>query len=117
LPNHIGSSNNLAYPLPLTHPLFILLRGITNLPTNHPISFANYSYILTILLITIITPISYISYIQVPITFPLPFYFTTNLGDLQDTVSLNNNIIYYRKSTESWTMGNGPFFYGHYQLP
>jgi hypothetical protein len=51
------------------------------------------------------------------ISFPLPFYFTTNLGDLQDTVSLNNNIIYYRKSTESWTMGNGPFFYGHYQLP
>jgi hypothetical protein len=71
LPNHIGSSNNLAYPLPLTHPLFILLRGITNLPTNHPISFANYSYILTILLITIITPISYISYIQVPITLKI----------------------------------------------
>jgi hypothetical protein len=71
LPNHIGSSNNLAYPLQLTHPLFILLRGITNLPTNHPISFANYSYILTILLITIITPISYISYIQVPITLKI----------------------------------------------
>jgi hypothetical protein len=74
LPNHIGSSNNLAYPLPLTHPPFILLRGITNLPTNHPIPFTNYSYILTILLITIITPFLYISYNQVPIrttrTFP-----------------------------------------------
>jgi hypothetical protein len=42
LPNHIGSSNNLAYPLQFTNPPFILLRGITNLPTKHPILLTNY---------------------------------------------------------------------------
>jgi hypothetical protein len=60
LPNHNGFNNNLPYPLQLTHPPFILLRGITNLPTNHPIPLTNYSYLLTILLITIITPFLYL---------------------------------------------------------
>ena len=93
LPNHIGSSNNLAYLLPPTHPPFILLRGITNLPTNQPIPFTNYSYILTVLLITIITPFSYISNNQVPInTHP----FKTTLSSRLKFASINFASIKYK---------------------
>jgi hypothetical protein len=36
--------------------------GITNLPTKHPISLTNYSYILTTLFITLIALFLYLSY-------------------------------------------------------
>ena len=102
LPNHNGFNNNLPYPLQLTHPPFILLRGITNLPTNHPIPFTNYSYILTILLITIITPFSYISNNQVPInTHP----FKTTLSSRLKFVSIKILPLSNTKlSSNSWKL-------------